>query len=66
MELCALIVPLYRDTLAAYAFLDNCEKIVKADSVALALCKVTRGQIKFEKEHDLPSVKVKGKKLFIS
>ncbi|CAL8079769.1 unnamed protein product [Orchesella dallaii] len=58
MELCALIVVQYEKPSEAYVFLDNCEKRVSGDPVALALCKITRGQINLEKEQDVKSMKV--------
>lgn len=57
MELCSLIVAQYDKPADAYSFLDHCEKQVKEDLVALALCKVTRGQIKLDKEKNLADVK---------
>lgn len=58
MELCVLIVVQHDKPQDAYAFLDNCEKRVSGDPVALALCKITRGRIKLEKQSDIAGMKV--------
>jgi len=57
MELCALIVVQYDTPAEAFVFLDNCEKRLTADPVALALCKITRGKIKLEKQQDVAGMK---------
>lgn len=58
MELCVLIVAQYDSPTEAFVFLDNCEKRVHADPVALTLCKITRGKIKLEKQQDVAGMKV--------
>lgn len=57
MELCALIVTQYDNPAEKYVFLDNCEKRVAKDPVALALCKITRGGVKLQ-DKDFDGMKV--------
>lgn len=58
MEMCAIIVVQYDNPADAFVFLDNAEKRVKADPVALALCKITRGKVILEKQLDILELKV--------
>lgn len=57
MELCATIVTQYDNSADKYVFLDNCEKRVTGDPVALALCKITRGGVKLQ-DKDVVGMKV--------
>lgn len=58
VEIIAFIVPKYADPKEAVTFLEATEPKVKANTEAVALCKVLQGQIYLEKLKDQAATKV--------